>query len=172
MLWLSGVGKNEFSLIAWNLFLLLEMWTLYFCLRPLWKNAKEDRELSDPELVEKLLQRGKLPAGMIGAWGCAFLEGIVNLSTVGILFTVILGGLIAEKNALWEYDSTGLFAGLGILYFIQLACLPKAALLLEGIPLEKESGNAIIWMLIPGFAWIKSLRLLAKLERRKTPAKK
>lgn len=159
--------NNGFPPAAWSMFLLLEGWTLFLCLWPLGRDIRNRGNLPAPELAERLLRRGVLPSGAVGVGVIAFLCGLLFLATVGILFTLILGDLIAQRNALWEYDSTGLLAGLGVLYGIQLVCLPRAALLLDGIPLERETGSTVVWMLLPGFAWIKANRLLAKLERRK-----
>ena len=164
LMWLYDEGIPP---AAWGILLLLGIWTLYLCLLPLWKYRRSDGDLTDLERAEQLLREGSIPAAIVWAWCGVILMGIFLLSTVGILFSLILGGLFAQKNALWEYGTTGLLAGVGFLYLLQLWYLLRAALLLEGVTLEKKPENAVLWMLVPGLAFLKAQRLLAKLERRK-----
>lgn len=164
LMWLYDEGIPPAS---WGMFLLLGMWTIYLCLRPMWKYRGSAGNLTDLERAERLLREGSIPAAIVWAWCGVILMGIFLLSTVGILFSLILGGLFAQRNALWEYGTTGLLAGVGILYLLQLAYLVRAALLLDGVTLERKPENSLLWMLVPGIAFLKTQRLLAKLARKK-----
>lgn len=164
LMWLYDEGIPP---AAWGMFLLLGMWTLYLCLLPLWKYRRSDGDLTDLERAERLLREGSVPAAIVWAWCGVILMGIFLLSTVGILFSLILGGLIAQKNALWEYGTTGLLAGLGLLYLLQLVYLVQGALLLRGIALEGKRQKAVWWILVPGLSFFKAQSLLAKLQRKK-----
>lgn len=114
-----------------------------------------------------LLERGSEINVFLLLWPALLGGGILFMGTIGILFSLIIGGLIAARNNLLDYNGTvGFLLGLLGLYLIQ------AVLFLRAWRLTEEEDRAEPWFTLLVSIWnlVQARRLTNRLWRRKWTA--
>lgn len=111
-----GDRSRSYPPEVYSCIVLLSLLLLYVLIR-----RDRAREQTALEQVEELLQFGSELSISMAAW-LLLLGGIVALiTTVGILFTVLLGELMSSQYSLFDYGGlAGVLMGLLLLYLVQI----------------------------------------------------
>lgn len=133
------------------------VWAWVFSLLLLAGYALLGREKSDAprNKAETLLEQGSMLGVIVAVW-LALMAGVVLfMSTVGLLLSLIVGGLISTRNGLLDYGGIkGLLLGLLGIHLAQALTFRRGLRLAE----EEAPGQAGRWS--PVLLWIPAVNLI------------
>jgi len=152
-------GQWEGSLAVWTfwgLLLLLQLWVLVRGLWTPWEDAPRTG-------AEKLLQRGFALGSALWVWPGLFLAGVLVCATFGLLLTVILGALIAQRNALWEY-APGMLVGYAVCWLFQVLYFQRALALARREDAQLDKAGLGFALLVPFWNMVQARKLQMRLR--------
>ena len=149
---------------AWSVFAALFLLAGYILLRE--EPAVE--EAAPLVKAEALLVRGSILGTAEAFWLVLLGCGVVFMATFGLLFTILLGALIASRNGLLDYDGlVGVLAGLLVLHLIQALWYWKGERLVKAEDPWLDVGGLHFALLIPIWNSIQARRLAKELWTRR-----
>lgn len=129
----------------------------------------EERDVRYPgwERGLALLERGRELSLFLVLWLLLLGGGVLLMATLGFLFSLIIGGLIASRNTLLDYGGVvGIMIGLGLLYLLRCGMFLRAWRQAE----EEERLSPWFALLVPVWGLVQAGRLEGRLRARKWAA--
>lgn len=117
--------------------------------------------------AEALLEHGSTLGVIIAVWLALMAGAVLFMSTVGLLLSLIVGGLISTRNGLLDYGGVkGLLLGLLALYILQCLWYWRGARLARAADPELDSGFPLIALFVPAWNQVQARRLARRLQLR------
>ena len=145
------------------------VWAWVFSLLLLAGYALLGEKKSDAPLdkAEAQLEHGSTLGVIIAVWLALMAGAVLFMSTVGLLLSLIVGGLISTRNGLLDYGGVkGLLLGLLVLYVLQCLWYWRGARLARAADPELGSGFPLIALFVPVWNQVQARRLARRLQLR------
>lgn len=133
--------------------------TLFLLLGRILLSEERDVQRSRWEQGLALLERGRELSLFLLLWLQLLGGAVILMSTVGLGFSLIIGGLIASRNTLLDYGGlVGVLVGLGLLYLLRCGMFLRAWRQAE----EEDRPGPWLALLVPAWGMVQASRLEAR----------